>query len=191
MSDAATPLAGAQDVSGIARVGEAPLQGMITVRAMLSDPEVMQALGQVSGIDMPGPGETAAQGALRLCWMSPDEALLLCPYAEARAIVAHLERALHTTHALIVNVSDARAAFDLSGAHARDVLAKLCPVDLASEAFGESSFRRTRMAQVPAAFWLTGAEQFRIVTFRSHARYLFDLLVTAARPGSEVGHLVR
>jgi len=86
-------------------------------------------------------------------------------------------------------VSDARASFRLEGQHAREVLAKLCPVDLALDAFVEGMFRRTRMAQVPAAFWLCEDEAFQIVCFRSQARYVFDLLCVAAQPGSEVGVL--
>jgi sarcosine oxidase subunit gamma len=49
-------------------------------------------------------------------------------------------------------------------------------------------FRRSRLAQVPAAFWMPDAETFQIVCFRSVARYMFDLLSIAAQPGSEVGH---
>jgi len=85
-----------------------------------------------------------------------------------------------------VDVSDARAVFDLSGPRARDVLAKLCPVDLSQDTFTVGMFRRTRMAQVPAAFWLRGPETFRIVCFRSQAQYVFDLLKVAAQPGSAV-----
>jgi sarcosine oxidase subunit gamma len=48
-------------------------------------------------------------------------------------------------------------------------------------------FRRTRMAQVPAALWLADPETFQVICFRSHARYVFDLLCVAAQEGSEVG----
>ena len=85
-----------------------------------------------------------------------------------------------------MDVSDARASFHVSGPHAREVMAKLAPVDLAPAKFTEGMFRRTRMSQVPAAFWLTDAETFQIVCFRSHAAYMFDLLKTAAMPGSAV-----
>ena len=70
----------------------------------------------------------------------------------------------------------------------RDVIAKLAPVDMHPGQFNGTMFRRTRFAQVPAAFWMPDAQTVRIVCFRSVARYMFDLLRIAAQPGSEVGH---
>ncbi len=58
---------------------------------------------------------------------------------------------LRAEHHLAADVSDARAVFRIEGAKADQVLAKLCPVDLATLEPGE--LRRTRAAQVAAAFW--------------------------------------
>ena len=84
-------------------------------------------------------------------------------------------------------MSDARASFRVSGPHAREVLGKLCPVDLAPAQFTPGMFRRTRMAQVPAALWLAEEDALQVICFRSQARYVFDLLCVAAQEGSEVG----
>ena len=73
------------------------------------------------------------------------------------------------------------------GAFAREVLGKLMPVDFSADAFGPGQIRRSRMAQVPAAVWMTGEDAFRVVCFRSVAQYVFDLLKTAASEGGEVG----
>ncbi|MEM7441658.1 MAG: sarcosine oxidase subunit gamma family protein, partial [Pseudomonadota bacterium] len=89
-------------------------------------------------------------------------------------------------HALAVNVSDARAIFQVSGPIAREVLAKLAPVDFSREAFRPGQFRRSRLAQVPAAIWADDEDIFRIICFRSVAEYVFNLLKVAAQPGSEV-----
>ena len=97
-----------------------------------------------------------------------------------------MQTTLGDVHSLCVDVSDARALFDLSGPHAREVLAKLVPVDLAPDHFTQGMFRRTRMAQVPAAFWLHDTDSFRIICFRSQAQYVFDLLTVAAQKGSAV-----
>ena len=80
-----------------------------------------------------------------------------------------------------------RAVFQLGGAGAREVIAKLCPVDMAPGQFEPGMFRRTRMAQVPAAFAMIDAETIEIICFRSVAEYVFDLLCVAAAPGSQVG----
>ena len=59
--------------------------------------------------------------------------------------------------------------------------------DFAPAAFTQGMFRRSRMAQVPAAIWMTDEETFQIICFRSVAEYVFSLLKVAAQPDSEVG----
>ncbi|MEO0389591.1 MAG: sarcosine oxidase subunit gamma family protein [Pseudomonadota bacterium] len=185
MSDPISPLNGAS-ASGIAQLREAGLTGMITLRGDLADGTLAGAVKILSGHSVPSAGQGHISDTHGVFWMSPDELLILCPYAGVTDHVHRLGVALEGAHHLVANVSDARALFELSGPRAREVLAKLVPVDLAPGQFGPGMFRRTRMAQIPAAFWMTGPETFRIVTFRSVAQYAFDVLRTAAMPGSEV-----
>lgn len=186
MSEAISAPGGVATDAGIASIRELGPQGMITLRGDLGDASVKKAATDVAAVHMAGRGQANMDGERGICWMSPDEALVLCPYAETGAALAQMQAALGSTHALAVNVSDARALFALSGPHARDVMAKLAPVDFAPDAFVPGQFRRSRLAQVPAAFWMTGDGAFRIICFRSVARYVFDLLTVAAQPGSAV-----
>lgn len=188
MSKAVTALKGASWSDGIAVVSEAPLQGMITLRGDLSASAVRKAAKAATGVAMPGPGSANCEGDSGLCWMSPDEVLVLCPYDRVAATLDKMNTALRKTHALAVDVSDARAVFRLAGRRARGVMAKLAPVDFRADAFGAGTFRRSRIAQVPAAFWMSGDDTFQIVCFRSQAQYMFDVLKVAAQPGSEVGY---
>lgn len=186
MSEAKSALPGAR-FDGIASVEEAGLNGMITLRGDLGDTALAKSLREVTGCALPGPREVVMAGDKGAAWMSPDELLVMVPHGAAEAAVAALDAALSGTHALAVNVSDARAVFDIRGAHAREVLGKLMPVDFSAAAFGPGQIRRSRMAQVPAAVWMTGEDAFRVVCFRSVAQYVFDLLKTAAGEGGEVG----
>ncbi|MBW4707727.1 sarcosine oxidase subunit gamma [Roseobacter sp. YSTF-M11] len=186
MSDPVTALNGVSSDSGIATITGVPLQGMITLRGDLSAAAVKNAATGVAAVDMPGQGEANCVENRGICWMSPDELLVLCPYETVAANIEKMQQTLGIQHALVANVSDARASFRLGGPRAREVLAKLCPVDLSPGAFTPGMFRRTRMAQVPAAFWMRNADTFQIICFRSQARYVFDLLKISAQPGSEV-----
>ncbi|WP_147113632.1 sarcosine oxidase subunit gamma [Tateyamaria sp. syn59] len=188
MSKAVSALNGATWSDGIATISEVTLQGMITLRGDLSDPAIRSAATGVAAVDMPDQGQAQCTDDRGLCWMSPDELLVLCPYDEVAANIEKMQTALKGIHSLCFNVSDARAVFDLSGPNARDVLAKLVPVDLAPERFTKGMFRRTRMAQVPAAFWLHDTDHFRIICFRSQAQYVYDLLKTASACGSTVSY---
>ena len=174
---------------GIATVAEAGPVGMVTLRGDLAGAAMKKAVKVATDAAVPGQREITRAGGFAVVWMSPDELLITCAHGEADAVVASLSKSLAGQHFLAVNVSDARAVFDVSGSHARDVLAKLFPVDLSAGAFGPGRVRRSRMAQVPAALWLEGEDRFRVVCFRSVGRYAFDVLCTAAQEGSEVGLL--
>ncbi|MEM9575894.1 MAG: sarcosine oxidase subunit gamma family protein [Pseudomonadota bacterium] len=187
MSDPVTALNGAAFSAGIATIDEVPLQGMITLRGDLSDTALTQAVNVVVSGDLPERGTARIDSDTGVAWMSPDELLILCAYADVASVLESMQQALGKSHALAVNVSDARASFRISGPHAREVLAKLCPVDLSPAAFGPGMFRRTRMAQVPAAMWLCGEDSLQVICFRSQAQYVFDLLSVAAQEGSDIG----
>lgn len=185
MSEAVSALNGAT-FEGYVKVSEAGLRGMVTLRADLSQPKVKAAVKKLVGVDVPGIRKIALKDGRGAGWMSPDELLLLVPYEAAGATVAALAKALAGVHHLAADVSDARAAFRVEGASAREVLAKLSPTDLAPDRFAEGELRRTRLAQVAGAFWIEDGG-FTVVCFRSAARYVFDILKLSATPGGEVG----
>lgn len=183
MSNAVSALGGKSYV-GFAKVSEAGLQGMITLRGDLTSAKVKKALKAATGCDIPALRKITLKGEKGLGWMSPDEVLVLVPYSDAKATVDALSAALAGEHALVADVSDARAMFHVEGDKAVQVLSKLCPVDFGTLSEGE--LRRTRAAQVAAALWRSDRDRFTLVSFRSVAGYVMGLLETAAQPGSEL-----
>ncbi len=186
MSEAVSALQGAS-YEGYVLVREIGLQGMVTLRGDHTAAKIKAAAKKVAGVDVPDIRKVAMKADKGLAWMSPDELLVMVPYEAAGKTAADLDKALKGQHFLAVNVSDARAVFEIKGAHVREVIAKLSPVDMAPDAFMPGDFRRTRMAQVAAAFWMMDEETARIICFRSVADYVFGLLKDAAEPGGEVG----
>lgn len=159
--------------------------GMITLRG--SPIDLANPLQVNLGLRLPGPRKIETAGAKSAGWMSPDEFMVILPHHEVDRTLAALHKDLKGKYFLAVDVSDARAVFTICGARAREVLAKLCPVDLSPAAFQPGDLRRTRAAQVAAAFWISGPEEFTLVGFRSVAQYIFALLQASAMPGGEVG----
>lgn len=190
MSDVALALGGAT-FDGLVKIEELAGQGMVTLRGDLTDKAIVTAVKDVFGVTLPGTRETAFDGDTGALWMSPDEALLLCPHAKAQSKANDLAAKLANAHALVVNVSDARAVFQLRGGMLREVIAKLAPVDMSPEAFQPGMVRRTRMAQVAAAFWMDDASTARVVCFRSLAAYVFGILRNASDEASAVNHFAR
>lgn len=155
--------------------------GMITIRADLS--RAGDALAEAAGLALPDRTGIVTDGSRALGWMSPDELLLILPATELPEALDALEQALTAEPGLVVDVSDARAVFDIVGSHAADVVAKLAPVDAAAMSGGH--LRRTRMAQTAAAIWrIEGG--FRVIGFRSTADYLGLILGNAAIHGSQL-----
>lgn len=188
MPESVTPLDGAT-YSGFVTIQDAGLVGMILLRADLCDAGVASALNG-AGIKVPDAGELVGGLGNGALWMSPDELMILCAHDEAEATVETLGEALGGLHVLVANVSDSRAVFRLAGegSAVREVLAKLSPADLRQTALPPGRVRRTRLAQVAAAFWFADDDEAVLICFRSVAGYVLDLLSKEATPGSEVGH---
>lgn len=183
MSNAVSALQSAS-FDGYCKVEEAGLVGMITLRGDLASKGVAKAVEAATGAAMPGQGEIVEGAKGRVGWMSPDELLLIVDHADAPAVVEAATATLGDEHSLVVNVSDARAVYRVKGAASREVIAKLAPAD--TSVMQPGMLRRTRIAQIPAAFYLEDDETAVLVCFRSVAQYAFDLLKDAARAGGEV-----
>ncbi len=167
-------------------VSQSGPRGMISVRCDLGGSKLAAAMSKLAGVDIPEPGGINLKGPNGLAWMSPDELLVLGSYENAVTDAETLRKALHGTHHLVANVSDARAVFRLEGALVREVLAKLTPADVSPAGFGPGQIRRSRLAQVAGAFWMPDATTAEVVCFRSVGVYMLELLTNAARPGAEV-----
>jgi len=175
MSDPVSALNGAS-FQGFAAIREIGPLGMITLRAK-GLKSLEKAIKSVTGTKVPAQRRIEVNGDRACGWMSPDEYLLILPYAEVGQALASLAKSLAADHHLAVDVSDARAVFRVEGERAAEVLSRLAPVDFDRLEPGE--LRRSRTAQVAAAMWQQD-QGFTVVCFRSVARYVFDLLANAA-----------
>ena len=183
MSDPVSAMGHAR-YDGFAMVREIGPLGMISLRAKPEVKGLAKAVKAAVGLAVPAPRRIVATADKAVGWMSPDEYLLVLPYAQTGAAMAAIASAMGADHHLAAVVSDARAVFDVTGAKADQVLRKLCPVDF--DALSPGELRRTRAAQVAAAFWAID-DGFRVVCFRSVAGYVLGLLTQSAQPGSELG----
>lgn len=175
---------------GPVSVHEAGLRGMITLRGDLSSRRLRKVCTEITGAAMPDVGAANCDGDRGLCWMSPDELLILVERDKVAEALGKIVDAMKDRHHLAVDVSDARAVFTVAGQGMREVLAKLTPADMHPDALSPGVMRRTRLGQVAAAFWLRDEETAEVICFRSVARYVFDLLSNAARSPLP-GHLTR
>ena len=99
------------DFEGIARISQVSGLGMLTLRGDFSDKKFQAGLKKTTRLSLPVPRQIEQAGGLSLAWMSPDEALLIGPEDEVSEVLPLLEAALKNCHAMVVDVSDARAVF--------------------------------------------------------------------------------
>jgi len=181
MSDPVSALKGAS-FQGFASIREIGPLGMISLRHK-GGAALTKAIKAAVGTKVPAQRRIEIAKDKACGWMSPDEYLLVLPYAEVADAMAKLAKALAGEHHLAADVSDARAVFRVEGEKASQVLAKLAPVDFAKLEPGE--LRRSRAAQVAAAMWHQDGG-YTLVCFRSVAGYVMGLLTHSAQPGSEL-----
>ena len=173
---------------GLAKISQLPQRGMVTLRGDLASAKIKKAIKSIASVDVPVQGACTYSADRAVAWMSPDELLLMGPHSAVAEDVEAMSKALKGTHHLLQDVSDARAIYRIEGAACREVLAKLCPVDLSPKAYAPGKFRRTRIAQVPCAFWMPGDNSFELVAFTSVADYVWGVLCAAADPAAAVNH---
>ena len=180
MSDPVSALGG-KTCDGFAQIREIGPFGMISLRCDLAEKALPALIKSITGTKMPAPRRIETKDDKAAAWMSHDELLLILPYKDVSKALDTIGKKLVAIHYLAVDVSDARAVFRIEGPQSIEVLMKLAPVDFANLAAGE--LRRTRVAQVAAAFW-QNADGFTLVSFRSVAGYVMGLLEHSAAPGS-------
>ena len=160
--------------------------GMIGLRGDHGDERLRAAVMDLTGTAFPERLRIEGTSLRGAAWMSPDELLIFVPRGEVVAALARLSLDLAGMHHLVTDVSDMRVCVRIDGPAAREVLAKLSPADLHPDVFGPGLFRRSRLGQLAAAFWLEG-EGARVICFRSVADYAVALLRQSAADGA-VGH---
>jgi sarcosine oxidase subunit gamma len=181
MSDPVSALGGAS-FAGFASIREIGPLGMVTLRAK-GLKNLDKAVKAAVGARTPTQRRIEVSGDRACAWMSPDEYLLVMPYAEVAKALATIAKTLGADHHLAVDVSDARAVFRIEGDRADQVLRKLSPADF--DRLDPGEIRRTRAAQVAVAFWQQDGG-YTLVCFRSVAGYVMGLLSNAAQQGSEL-----
>ncbi len=183
MSNAVSALNGASFKGSVA-IKDVGLQGMITLRGDFKSAVLAKAVKAATGTAVPETGQILHSTKGSAAWMSPDELLLLVDYTNVDAVIAKLDKALSGEHALVVNVSDARALFEIKGVATRDIIAKGSPADMNKDALPVGMIRRSRLGQLPVAFWMDDEKTARMVCFRSVGEHVFTWLKNASKKGN-------
>ena len=122
------------------------------------------------GAPLPPPGRAVAVQGGRLLWTGPGRALLIGgPAPDLSGLAA------------VVEQGDGIAAVMLEGDGARDVLARLVPLDLRDREFPEGATARTLLGHMTVTLTRAEPEAWEILAMRSMAATLVRELAEAMR----------
>ncbi len=116
-----------------------------TLRLRRPSADDLARIGALIGVALPTIPNTAAGDSIRVIWIGPDEWLIIGSTMTNAAIEA---AAIDSASALCVGVGDGRCVFDVTGAHAADLLAKGTSIDLHPAMFAKGSTAMSLFAQV-------------------------------------------
>ena len=145
------------------------------------------ALSGAIGLDLPPAGASAAKDATTLIWIAPETWLVLREASSGDALARELMAACGDT-ASIVDQSSGKSVVRISGARAREVLAKGCRLDLHPRAFAPGKSAVTPIAHIHAVLMqVDAAPTFDLVVPSTLARDFVEWLnLSAAEFGYEI-----
>lgn len=171
--------AGTDGTRGV-RLNEEPFLTQVNLRVPVESPAVAR-VGRALGRTLPRePNRATGDEHDAVLWLGPDEWLAMAPEDQAGRIVEEVRTALAGSPGSTVDVSANRTTLRLAGPTAREVLEKICSLDLHPRAFGPGQCAQTLFGRTQAVLWQVGAEPaYRLLVRGSFADYLADLLLDA------------
>lgn len=164
-------------------IRELPFMGFINLRGRADNTAFLAGVLKVLGTEPPLQANTVKQaGEHQIYWLGPDEWLVITPAGRQAEVKAALLKALKAVFTAVVDNSSGLTMIEITGAHAADLLATDCPLDLHPRAFKAGQCAQTRLAKagMTLAPKLDGSG-FDIIIRRSFADYLMLWLLEARK----------
>jgi len=151
--------------------------GKINLRAEKSASRSVKA---ITGCAFPpAANKFTSAGERHVVWLGPDEFLVICEAVKDEEIVRALDTALKNRHVAVTNITDALAAFRLTGTAVRQVLAKGCSLDFHPTQFVAGDCAQSLLSHAAVTILALAENDFIILCRTSFAAYLHDWLYDA------------
>ena len=170
-------------------LSEVPFRGQINIRGDAGNADFAAAVKKATRLDLPtDPNTTTGKPATtRIFWLGPNEWVVVTKPHGGKRVFDALWKNLKVDclHASVVDTSEARTTITVSGEHARDVMAKLCSLDLHPSQFGPGQCAQTIVSKVGVVLTQTaetksGGATYELYSLRSFSTYLWKRLEDAA-----------
>jgi heterotetrameric sarcosine oxidase gamma subunit len=145
------------------------------------------AVSRALGLDLPSPSGSAASGPATAIWIAPETWLILRDGTQGDELAGELTAACNDA-ASIADQTWGKSVVRISGARARDVLAKGCRIDLHPRVFAPTKSAVTPIAHIHAVLvQVDDAPTFDLIVPSTLARDFVEWLrLSAAEFGYEI-----
>jgi sarcosine oxidase subunit gamma len=126
---------------------------------------------EAPGFEFPKVNQVVRREAVSVFGVAPDKALV---------VTADSSRAYLTEGLSVVELTDARVLFEISGSDARTLLAKGTPFPVENAAFDASACAMTRLAGIAVLLEPLAADRVRLHVASSYAQHAEEWLRDAA-----------
>lgn len=155
--------------------------GFIHLRGLAHDEAFSRAVTEVLGQNVPTqPKQTVYTRRAAMLWLSPDEWLLVCAYAEKAELLQNLQTALSGVYAQVVDNSCGFMLMRIHGQNAETVLRHISPYDVESMQAGQCVQTVTKKAT--STIVKVAENDYALIFRRSFADYLWRVLQKTAKP---------
>lgn len=178
-----------EDADASVQLSEKPFRGLINIRGDTNDSTFVAAVKKATRLDLPTTPNTVSgkPATTRIFWLGPDEWMVVTKPGGGKHAFDALWKSLKVDglHTSVADTSDARTTITVSGANARNVMAKLCSLDFHPSQFGPGQCAQTIVAKVGVMITQTaetksGGATYELYALRSFSTYLWKRLVDAA-----------
>ena len=170
----------AQPAAAGVRLGEQTFTGLVNLRGRPDDEGFTGAVKSRLGNLPTTPNTVSEHGRRLICWLGPDEWLILTPPGGETQLVDGLRQALEGQFAAVTDVTSGYTLITVDGPHSRDVLAKGCTLDLHPRVFAAGACAQSLVAKAGALLLPRDEARIDLVVRRSFADYLWRWLEDAA-----------
>ncbi|MEO5695199.1 MAG: sarcosine oxidase subunit gamma family protein [Usitatibacter sp.] len=144
----------------------------LNLRGDPEDAAFLAAIKGVFGVDLPRVANTTARaGEHTVCWLGPDEWLVLST-ADSAALVNALQAAIGELHSSVTEIGGGNVVLVLRGANVRELLARDCPLDLHPRELGPGRCAQTRLGKTAVLLRPLDDGAMELVARRSFVSYL-------------------
>ena len=161
---------------------EKPFLELINLKGEADSAELQKAVKSFTGAVLPlQPNTVTESEQFTIYWLAPNEWLVQSKQPRLPALCADLAGALAGQFASVVDVSSGNTSLVLSGAKAREVLQKGCPLDFHPAVFTIGQCAQSHFFKAGVLLRPLADDAYELVIRRSFADYFGRILLDACQ----------